>query len=142
MKGLVQLLGPTGIGKSAVAVALARRFAGEIVSVDSLQVYRGFDIGTAKLSPAERGGIPHHLIDLIDDCSQFHAARFLSLSHAACEEILARGHLPLVCGGTLFYQRVMIRGIFPETRGDPEVRHRLLDELRVRGLPALFDELR
>ena len=90
MKPLIQVLGATGVGKSQAAFALAGRFGAEIISADSVQVYRGFDIGTDKVDAQRRLQIPHHLIDIIDDCSQFNASRFLELAFAAAEQISAR----------------------------------------------------
>ena len=141
MKKLVQILGPTGVGKSLVAIAVAEKFEGEIVSADSVQVYCGFDVGTDKVDGKKREQVPHHLIDIIDDCSQFNASRFLEASFRAAEEIIARGNLPVVCGGTAFYLRTMIRGIFPEEKGGDPIRDRLQREASEKGLGHLFTEL-
>ncbi len=116
MPPVIQILGPTGSGKSRVALAVARALGGEIISADSVQVYRGFDIGTDKVGPEVRRQVPHHLIDIIPGCEQFNASRFLELSYAAAANIRARGRLPVVCGGTALYLRVMMRGIFPESK--------------------------
>ena len=94
-----------------------RALNGEIISADSVQVYRGFDIGSDKLSPEARRGIPHHLIDIIPDCEQFNASRFLDLSFAAAAGIWSRGRVPVVCGGTALYLRVMMRGHLPGEQG-------------------------
>jgi len=141
MKKIVQILGPTGVGKSLVAIAVAEKFGGEIVSADSVQVYRGFDIGTDKVGGEQRERVPHHLIDIIDDCSQFNASRFLEASFRTSEEMIARGKLPVVCGGTAFYLRTMIRGIFPEEKGDDPIRDRLHQEASEKGLDHLFADL-
>ncbi|MBN2345620.1 MAG: tRNA (adenosine(37)-N6)-dimethylallyltransferase MiaA [Candidatus Aminicenantes bacterium] len=141
MKALVQILGPTGSGKSRMALEVARALDGEVISADSVQVYRGFDIGSDKLAPDLRCGIPHHLIDIIDGCEQFHAVRFLDLSFAVAEDIRRRGRLPVVCGGTALYLRVMMRGIFPE-RKDGQRREELRREAEERGWDALRGELR
>lgn len=140
MKPLIQVLGPTGIGKSRVACAIARKFNAEIISADSVQVYRGFDIGTDKIDAQGRREIPHHLVDIIDDCSQFNASKFLELSFAAAEEISARGKVPLVCGGTALYLRVMKQGIFAENK-DSATRSRLHEKAARLGWPALWQEL-
>ena len=95
------LLGPTASGKSALAMRLAARLPAEIVSVDSAQVYRGMDIGTAKPSPAERAQVPHHLIDLVDPTGSYSAGRFRADALAAVQGILARGRVPLLVGGTM-----------------------------------------
>jgi tRNA dimethylallyltransferase len=141
MRPVVQILGPTGAGKSRAALAVARAVGGEVISADSVQVYRGFDIGSDKLPAGERGGIPHHLIDIIPDCAQFNASRFLELAYAAAEGIWARGRVPVVCGGTGLYLRVMMQGIFPESRreGRREELHRRGQE---QGWDALHAELR
>ncbi len=140
MKPVIQILGPTGAGKSRVALEVARAIDGEIISADSVQVYSGFDIGADKVSRKFRQEVPHHLIDIIPDCEQFNASKFLELSFAAAEGIYARGRIPVVCGGTALYLRVMMRGIFPETKTGA---HR--DELKAagaaRGWQALHEEL-
>jgi tRNA dimethylallyltransferase len=140
MKPIVQILGPTGSGKSRAALAVALALNGEIISADSVQVYRGFDIGSDKVGSRQRQEIPHHLIDIIAGCEQFNASRFLELAAAAAKDIWSRNRLPVVCGGTALYLRVMMRGIFPEektgTRRD-ELR-RLAAE---RGWDWLYAEL-
>jgi len=140
-KQIVQILGPTGVGKSRVAVEFARKFSGEVISADALQVYKGFDIGTDKADQKTRSEISHHLIDIIDDCSQFHAWHFLQCSHQIAEDILARNRLPIVCGGTALYLRVQIRGIFEEVKDSGQVRKSLETELNRNGLENLWLEL-
>jgi tRNA dimethylallyltransferase len=140
MKPLIQVLGATGVGKSQVACAIARKFNAEIISADSVQVYRGFDIGTDKIDAQGRREIPHHLIDIISDCSQFNASKFLELSFAAAEAISARGRIPLVCGGTALYLRVMKQGIFAESKSSA-TRARLQEKGATQGWPALWQEL-
>jgi tRNA dimethylallyltransferase len=140
MQPVIQVLGPTGAGKSRVALALAAALSGEIISADSVQVYRGFDIGSDKLAPEARRGIPHHLIDIIPGCEQFNASRFLELSFAAATDIWSRGRVPVVCGGTGLYLRVMMQGIFPENK-DASQREELKREAAARGWDALFAEL-
>lgn len=108
---LVAILGPTASGKSAVALALAQRLGGEIVSCDSMQVYRGLDIGTAKPTPAERQLVPHHLLDVLDLGEPCTAKRFRDLAEAAIREILARGRWPILCGGTGLYARALLYGL-------------------------------
>ena len=139
-KPVVQVLGPTGSGKSRVSLAVARAFGGEIISADSVQVYRGFDIGTDKVSPRLRREVPHHLIDIIADCEQFNAHKFLELSFAAAEGIAARGRVPVVCGGTALYLRVMMSGIFLETKAGGR-REELRAEAAARGWDAMRAEL-
>jgi tRNA dimethylallyltransferase len=122
---VVAILGPTATGKSALALALAERFQGEIVNCDSTAVYRGFDIGTDKVPPAERRGIPHHLIDVADPTDVYTAARYAADATRAIRTTLDRGHLPLLVGGTGFYYRAVTRGLFPGPGADAALRGRL-----------------
>jgi tRNA dimethylallyltransferase len=119
------VVGPTGSGKSDLALALAERFDGEIVNCDSLQVYRWFDIGAAKLPEAERRGIPHHLIDIRDPDSVFTAGEYACLARQAIAGITERGRLPIVAGGTGFYLRALLDGLFPGPSRDQPLRDRL-----------------
>lgn len=141
MKKIIQVLGPTGIGKSNVAVRLAEGVGGEIISADSMQVYKDFDIGTDKIKPADRKNIPHHLVDILSDCSQFNASMFLEKSFEISEDIVARGKVPVVCGGTALYLKTMIKGIFPENkrkRVSRETLNRIVDR---QGLLCLWNKL-
>ena len=122
---VVAVLGPTATGKSALGLVLAERFGGEIINCDSTAVYRGFDIGTDKLALAERRGIPHHLIDIVDPTEEYTAAQFARDASRAIREIHARGKLPILAGGTGFYYRALTRGLFPGPGRDPELRARL-----------------
>jgi tRNA dimethylallyltransferase len=122
---LVAILGPTATGKSALGIALACRFGGEVVSCDSTAVYRGFDIGTDKVPVAEQGGIPHHLIDVADPTEEYSAARYAREAAAAIRAISARGRLPLLVGGTGLYYRALTRGLFPGPGRDTALRARL-----------------
>jgi tRNA dimethylallyltransferase len=121
----VAVLGPTATGKSALGLAIAECFGGEIVNCDSTAVYRGFDIGTDKLPMAQRRGIPHHLIDIVEPTEEYTAAQFAHDASAAIRDILSRGKLPVVVGGTGFYYRALTRGLFPGPGRDPEMRGRL-----------------
>jgi len=138
---LVVVLGPTAVGKSRVAVDLALRFGGEVIGGDSIQVYRGFDIGTDKPAPAERRGIPHHLIDTVEPTVQFTAADFVREALAAAKDISARGRLPIVAGGTGLYLKALVDGLFPGPGRDPALRAALEAEAREKGLDALFRRL-
>jgi tRNA dimethylallyltransferase len=122
---LVAVAGPTGSGKSELALRLAKKFHGEIVNCDSLQVYRHFDIGTAKLPPDEHRGIPHHLIDIVNPDELFTAGEFARLGQQAVVEISNRGRLPIVAGGTGFYLRALVEGLFPGPARDQPLRDRL-----------------
>lgn len=124
-KPLVVVCGPTGSGKSALAVALAERFSGEVVSCDSVQIYKHFEIGTAKITPAERRGIPHHLLDAAEPDAVFTAGDYARLARAALHEISARGRLPVVAGGTGFYLRALLDGLFEGPPRNEALRARL-----------------
>ena len=102
-KKLIIIAGPTAVGKSAAAVALAKEIGGEIISADSMQVYRGMDIGSAKVTKEEMQGIPHYLIDIIDPSEDYNVVRFQEMAETAYEEIRSHGHIPILCGGTGFY---------------------------------------
>jgi len=137
----VLLMGPTASGKSALAMALAARFPAEIVSVDSAQVYRGMDIGTAKPGAAARARVPHHLIDVIDPVEAYSAARFRADAIGAIGAIRARGAVPLVVGGTMLYFRVLREGLSALPAADPAVRARLNARAAAEGWAALHAEL-
>ena len=122
---VVAVVGPTATGKSALAIALAHRFNGEVVSCDSTAVYRRFDIGTDKVPPAAREGVPHHLIDVADPTEEYSAARYAREASAAIRDITARGKLPIVVGGTGLYYRASTRGFFPGPARDASIRARL-----------------
>jgi tRNA dimethylallyltransferase len=134
---VVAVLGPTATGKSALALRLARRFGGEIVSCDSTAVFRGFDIGTDKLPADERQGVPHHLVDVVDPTEEYTAARYAREAAEAIRAIQARGRLALVVGGTGFYYRALTRGLFPGPGGDPALRARLGAIAKRRGVAFL-----
>jgi tRNA dimethylallyltransferase len=140
---LVAVVGPTGSGKSALALRIAAEFGGEIVNCDSLQVFRYFDIGTAKLPPAERCGIPHHLIGIVDPDALFTAGEFARLAREAIAGISARGRLPILAGGTGFYLRALVDGLFPGPARDESLRQRLAarERRRVGSLHRLLVRL-
>ncbi len=140
MQHPIAIVGPTAAGKSGLAVALARCLQGEIVSVDSMQVYRGMDIGTAKLPPAERGGVPHHLLDRLDVTEPATVAEFQLWARAAIADCLARDVTPVLVGGSALYVRAVLdRFTFPGT--DPAVRQRLEQELARLGPPTMHERL-
>jgi tRNA dimethylallyltransferase len=138
---IVIVIGPTAVGKSRVAVDLALRFGGEVVSGDSIQVYRGFDIGTDKPTPDARRGVAHHLIDIVGPDVQFTAADFVREALDAARGIATRGRLPIVAGGTGLYIKALCEGLFPGPGRDPTLRAALEAEGRERGLEALFRRL-
>jgi len=122
---VVAILGSTATGKSALALAVAERHAGEIINCDSTAVYRGFDIGTDKIAVADRRGIPHHLIDIADPTDDYTAAQYARDAAVVIRDIHARGRLPILAGGTGFYFRALTRGLFPGPGRDAALRRRL-----------------
>jgi tRNA dimethylallyltransferase len=142
------LAGPTAVGKSAVALVLAEKIGGEIISVDSMQVYRGLDIGTAKPGTAEQKKIPHHLIDVCDLREAFDAAQFVRLAQKAVQEIQSRKKTPIFCGGTGLYFKALLEGLGEAPRADEKLRaeleaaplEKLLAELHARD-PATFEKI-
>jgi tRNA dimethylallyltransferase len=139
---IVAIVGPTGAGKSDLALDLAQSLGGEVVSFDALQVYRGLDIGTAKVLPHERRGIPHHLLDEVDASEEFSAAEFVRRAVPAIEGIAARGNVPVLVGGTGLYLRALRRGLFEGPGRSPGIRDRLLGIADRRGAKALYRMLR
>lgn len=122
---MIVIAGPTGVGKSELAVRLAETVGGEIVNYDSVQIYRGFDIGSAKPSAAIRARVPHHLYDIVDATEEFNAADYARLARTTCEGIIARGKVPILAGGTFFYLRALLSGL-PEMPGrDEKLRARI-----------------
>jgi tRNA dimethylallyltransferase len=137
---VLAVLGPTASGKSALGLALAQRFGGEILNCDSTAVYRGFDIGTDKVAPADQHGIPHHLIDIADPTTVYTAADYARDAAAAVRDVHARGRVPILVGGTGFYYRALVRGLFPGPGADPALRERL-DRLAARRGPERLHRL-
>lgn len=137
----VLLTGPTATGKSALALALADALDGEIVSMDSAQVYRGMDIGTAKPDAATRARVPHHLLDLVEPTEAYSAARFALDARAAIDAIRARGRVPIVAGGTMLYAKALTEGLSTLPPADPAMRAALDAEATERGWPAMHAEL-
>lgn len=134
---VVVLAGPTAVGKSAIALLLSHKLGGEIVSVDSMQVYRGMDIGTAKPTSEERGRVPHHLIDVAEASEPFNAAEFVRLAQPAIAEIHRRGRVPILCGGTGLYLAALFQGLGSGPAGDPLLRARLEQTPQVELLAEL-----
>ncbi|MCC7176192.1 MAG: tRNA (adenosine(37)-N6)-dimethylallyltransferase MiaA [Bryobacterales bacterium] len=136
---LVAIVGPTGSGKSELALRVASELNGEVVNCDSLQLYRYFDIGTAKLTPAERRGVPHHLLDTVEPDQHYSAGEYVRSATAVLADITARGRLPLVAGGTGFYLRALVDGLFPGPHRDEALRARL--SLRSKRRPGSLHRL-
>src|SRR5581483_5633494 len=137
----ILLMGPTASGKSALAMRLAEKLPVEIVSVDSAQVYRGMDVGTAKPGAAERARVPHHLIDIIDPTEVYSAAAFRTDALRLIGEISARGRVPLLVGGTMLYFKALLEGLSDLPSSDPAVRAKIDEEAAERGWPAMHAEL-
>lgn len=138
---IVLIAGPTGVGKSSLALALAEGLGGEIVSIDSVQIYRGLDIGSAKPTAAERERVPHHLIDDLDPTQDCNVAEFAHRALTAIEDISSRGKLPIAVGGTNLYVRVLVHGIFDAPAPSPEIRARHEALAAEFGVPHLHQAL-
>lgn len=141
MDPVLAIVGPTATGKSALAMALAASLGGEIVNADALQVYRGFDIGTAKPGPEERARVPHHLIDILEPHERYSAGEFARRAREAIVEIQGRGRVPIVVGGSGLYLRALFDGLSPVPPGNPDVRRELRERLETEGLAPLREEL-
>ena len=140
---LIVVAGPTASGKSAAAVELARIIGGEIISADSMQVYRYMDIGSAKITKEEMMGVPHYLIDVADPTEEFDVVRYAHEAKAAISDILSRGKIPILCGGTGFYIQAVTRDIdFSETGSLPKYREELTDYAAQHGNTALHEQLK
>lgn len=134
---LVVIVGPTGSGKTALSLTLAQHFGGEIVNCDSVALYRGFEIGTAKPGVEERARAPHHLLDILDPTAVFTAGDYAQAARRAVAEIAARGCLPIVVGGTGLYLRAFLEGLFAGPKRSEELRERLRNVMRRKGSPHL-----
>ena len=140
---VICVVGPTATGKTKMGVALAQRFDGEVVSVDSMQIYRGMAIGTAAPTPEEMEGVPHHMIGVADPWESWSAARFTQAADACVQDILRRGRRPILVGGTGLYLDALLRGIdFAAGSQDTPLRRQLQERLRREGAEALLEELR
>ena len=139
---LVILTGPTAVGKSELSLSLAKAIDGEIISADSMQVYRGMDVGSAKLMPSEQQGVPHHLLDILDPEEEFNVVLFQRLAAQAVRDICQRGHIPIVTGGTGFYIQALLYDIdFTENDEDTSFRSGLEDLATKEGADVLYQRL-
>lgn len=138
MKKIVVICGPTAVGKSKIALELAEKLGGEIVSADSGQVWEGLDIGTAKPVFDERRRVPHHLIDVSKPGDHFDVSRYVELADQAIAEISARGHIPFIVGGTGLYFRILLHGLCSAPPQDKEVRKKIVGEMDEKGLAHLY----
>ena len=139
---VIVLSGPTGVGKTKLSLLIAKVLGGEIISCDSMQVYRGMDIGTAKVSREDREHVPHHLIDIRDIHEGFNVTDFYREAHLAIQSILARGAVPIVVGGTGFYIHALLYGPPNGPASDFLLRHNLEMEIEEKGPSALYERLK
>ncbi len=141
-KPLIVLTGPTAAGKTKASIGLAKAIGGEIISADSMQVYKHMDIGSAKIRPEETEGIPHYLVDILEPWEEFHVVRFQQMAKTALEKIYANQHIPIVVGGTGFYIQALLYNIdFSENDGDDSYRKELEEEAKNRGGEILHERL-
>ncbi len=139
---LLVIAGPTGVGKTEESLHIARKWQGEIVVSDSVQIYRYLDIGSGKPTPAERKEIPHHLMDILDPEEVYDTARFASMAREIIEKIWKKGRLPILVGGCGFYIRTLLRGIFPGPGRDEKLREKLYKEAQEKGGDVLYARLK
>ncbi len=141
-KPLIVLTGPTAVGKTRLSIALAKAVDGEIISADSMQVYRHMDIGSAKIRREEMQGVPHHLVDILEPSEEFHVVRFQQMAKEAMEGIWNRGRIPILVGGTGFYIQAIVKDIdFTENEKSP-IRQELEKQAEIKGASWLHEELR
>ena len=139
---MVAVVGPTATGKTALGVALAQQFSGEVISADSMQIYKGLDVGTAKVTPQETCGIPHHGVDILTPEKTFSVADFTALAGEYIQDITARGHLPLLVGGTGLYVQSLLYGVrFTAEKAPDGLREQLTAELEANGPEAMYAKL-
>jgi len=140
---IIVITGPTAVGKTSAAVKLARQLGTEVISADSMQVYRGMDIGTAKVTAEEMDGVPHSLIDCMDPSEDYNVAAFQKMARSQIERIHSEGKIPIVCGGTGFYIQALLYDIdFQNEREDHSVRQRLEKQAESEGIDSIYEELK
>lgn len=139
---IIVVVGPTASGKTALAVDLAKRYNGEVISADSMQIYKNMSIGTAKPTLTEMDGIPHHLIDFVDPADSFSVADYVTVAHKVIEDVISRGKLPIIAGGTGLYVNSLVEDIrFDDTKSDEGIRRELEEFSKENGVDALFEIL-
>lgn len=141
MQKLIVLVGPTAIGKTELSLTLAKEFGCEIISMDSMQIYKYMDIGTAKPTQKERSIVPHHLIDFVDPADDYNVSRFVSDARSSIEDLQSRNKLPMIVGGTGLYLRGLLEGMFEIASVPENIRERLQEIVQQRGLDYLFEKL-
>ena len=140
---IIAVVGPTASGKTALAVQIAKKYGGEIISADSMQIYKGMDIATAKPTEEEKQGIPHHLMDFLEPTESFSVSQYVDLAHRAAVDISSRGRLPVLCGGTGLYVRSFLENItFAQEDTDPALREEIAGRYETLGGQALIDHIR
>jgi len=138
---VIVICGPTALGKTAVAIDLAKAFSAEIIGADSMQIYRYMDIGTAKPNPDEQAAVPHYMIDIVDPDEPFDARQFAKKAREKILTLHARGVVPFVVGGTGLYIKALVHGLFPAAPSNPDIRRRLKEEGKIRGADSLYNRL-
>lgn len=141
-KPLIILTGPTAVGKTELSIKLAKKIGGEIISADSMQVYKGLDIGSAKVTEEEMDCVPHHLIDILNFDEEFNVFLFQKLAKDALDKIYKNGHIPIICGGTGFYIQALLYDIDFKEEDNSAIRKELEDKANLLGTASLFDELK
>jgi tRNA dimethylallyltransferase len=142
MKEVLSIIGPTAVGKTSLCIELGENYPIEVISADSRQIYKGMDIGTAKVNPYEIKHIPHHLIDIKEPDETYSAYEFLCDCKRKVEEIRKRKHIPIICGGTIFYIKSLIEGMFEEPEIPDEIRNDVRHEMKENGSPEMHKELK
>lgn len=139
---VIAIMGPTASGKTGLALDIAAKVESEVISVDSALVYKGMDIGTAKPTQEEQAGVVHHLIDIIDPAQSYSVSQFVNDTNALIGDILARGKVPILAGGTMMYFNALINGISPLPKSDEKIRDEITQQAQRLGWSKLYDELR
>jgi tRNA dimethylallyltransferase len=140
-KRVIVISGPTAVGKTDLSLKIAERIGGEIISADAMQIYKGMDIGTAKISLEDQKRVPHHMIDICDVQEEYNAGKYYHAAHAALRDILLRNKVPIIVGGSGFYLRVFLYGPPPVPPSSPEVRHQIEEQMEKLGIEQMYERL-